>query len=98
MELEWLEPWRKLEDSEWAFLESEFYKELRRDHVLFGIKVMAVGKSDASDDLLLRLYEYALVHLTWLGRQEISDAWPYTQLHRTWHDFLTGRMQDDNFG
>lgn len=61
-----------------------------------------MGKSAANDDVLFQLFdvehEYAQVHLTWTGKREGQRNWPYTQLYKTWDDFLTQRMTDDNFG
>ncbi|UOQ78732.1 hypothetical protein MUN84_09460 [Hymenobacter sp. 5516J-16] len=80
-------------------VEAELRRELVPCHSLHAVAAVAVGRSAASDDVLFRLlnaeHEYALVHLTWAGRPERSEKWPYTELYKTWHDFLTQRMQQD---
>jgi hypothetical protein len=97
----WLEPWGSLKETERPLFEIELRKELRPDHILFDVATSAFGKSDANDDVLFKLLNsksgYALVHLTWLGRQEKSGDWPFTQLFATWDDFVTQRMQEDHF-
>ncbi|MBD2714172.1 hypothetical protein KBK19_03890 [Microvirga sp. STR05] len=99
--LEWLEPWRELAEADQSKFEDELETELGPAHPLFGIKVKAVGSSIASDDVLFQLQgtksSYALVHLTWAQRRA-SGTYPSHEFYNTWEDFVTQRMQDDNFG
>lgn len=96
----WLEPWFELPPPDGPAFEAELRKEIGAGHLLEGVRTLAVGKSAANDDVLFQLfdteYEYALVHLTWNGKREGQNNWPYTQLYKTWDDFLIERMTGDN--
>jgi hypothetical protein len=98
----WLEPWFELSLADRAAFEAELCKEIGVGHLLEGIRTLAVGKSASNDDVLFQLFEveheYAVVHLTWTGKREGYKDWPFTQLYKTWYDFLVQRMAGDNVG
>ena len=96
----WLEPWRGLAEANRRPFETELQRELSPAHPLFDIGAEAIGKSEANDDVLFQLQngEFALVHLTWTGHIEATGQWPYYELYQSWNDFVTQRMQHDNFG
>lgn len=58
-------------------LESEVRIEMPPDHELAGRELTAVSRCPGCDDALFRLDDgsFAIVHLTWIGRQEQS-GWP----------------------
>ena len=101
MERIWLEPWTEVEKSKVGLFESELRRELTPQHILFNISVVAVGRSARADDTLFELqgheYEYAVVHLTWMGSREENTSFPHTELYANWKAFQQ-RMSEDNYG
>jgi hypothetical protein len=77
--IEWRAPWEAVKDQS---LVSELEKELGADHVLFGKKVTALGRRTDSDNVLFHVLgiskPFAVVHLTWNGR-ESSSKWPFAE-------------------
>lgn len=64
-------------------LESELRVELASGHDLYGRAIAIIGRSCASDDVLVKVGEgWALVHLTWSGRPERSPYPRCTVFHR----------------
>lgn len=75
-----------------AFLD-ELRRELRWRHRLHGVALEAFADRDgASDDVLFRLVDqpdrFAVVHLTWRGRTEISAEWPSVVFEGTFDEFV----------
>ncbi|WP_150241939.1 hypothetical protein [Streptomyces albofaciens] len=62
-------------------LERELHRELPPDHALYGARVRAAARCETCDDDLFRVtdrsFRWAVVHLTWSGRQE-QPPWPRT--------------------
>ncbi|AVT28276.1 MULTISPECIES: hypothetical protein [unclassified Plantactinospora] len=57
-------------------ISTELVQETSRGHPLYGVAFTVVGRSDATDDVLLRVGDrWALVHLTWSGTAELPP-WP----------------------
>ena len=55
---------------------SELLREASAGHPLYGLAFTVIGRSDARDDVLLKLGDrWALVHLTWSGKPE-PPPWP----------------------
>lgn len=78
----WMHPWDHFED-----LEGGTVKELRREittqHVLYRKRLIPIGHSSASDDVLFKIIpgeEYAIVHLTF--HKETSSIWPGTTIYK----------------
>ncbi|MEU7262035.1 hypothetical protein AB0B21_40520 [Streptomyces rimosus] len=74
-------PWWVPDDGVLHALEQELRRELPPDHPLYGARVRAAARCEACDDVLFRVtdrsFRWAVVHLTWSGRQEQSP-WPRT--------------------
>ena len=97
-DLELLEPWESVDDLATG-LENELAKELHSDHNLFGKTVKAVAKRIDRDDVLFQLSEenkYAVVHLTWKGRQEDIAQYPTTKFYSHWTDLYEQRVLPDH--
>src|SRR4051812_8678759 len=82
-EMHWLHPWHAVEDLGPRFaatFEQVLAREVAPGHPLYGIPVQAIGKRDASDDVLFRLLDgsgrVAQVHLTWTRSPPESPPWP----------------------
>jgi hypothetical protein len=98
-QLEWLEPWQRLEASGDAFVR-ELHKEVPARHVLHGLSVIAVARRIDRDDVLFATPDptkpLAVVHLTWAGRTESDPQWPYTTLYESWRDWTERCLVPDH--
>jgi hypothetical protein len=55
---------------------NEMRRETSPGHALYGIAFTVIGRSQARDDVLLKVGDrWALVHLTWSGKSEVPP-WP----------------------
>jgi hypothetical protein len=65
-------PWEAVSEADATKLSRELALELSDGHPLFGMKLEAVARSVAVDDVLFRLQDgrFARVHLTWIDREE----------------------------
>jgi len=75
-----LEPWECIDLNYGNSCENELYKELSPGHILFALKAKAIARRDDCDDVLFEIIDnskrYAMVHLTWSGREESNGKWP----------------------
>lgn len=79
------DPWVDLrgggpaEEAQRSRLRDEINAEVREGHDLHGLKFHVVGRSFASDDVLLRLSDaqWAIVHITWNCSER--PPWPVTE-------------------
>ncbi|MFD7667461.1 hypothetical protein [Streptomyces sp. NPDC059788] len=80
-------------------LERELHRELPPDHPLYGARVRAAARCEACDDVLFhvtdRALPWAVVHLTWSGRQE-QLPWPRTAPLAHLNDLLTQHAPHDD--
>lgn len=57
--------------------EDEYAAEIAKGHPLYGVSVRAIARWNDGDEVLFRvlrhLLEYAVVRLTWSGREESHD-------------------------
>ena len=94
-----LEPWESVPDDGSALV-AELHRELRTDHVLYGIEAEAVAMRCDCDDVLFRidgrLEQYAVVHLTWSGKTDPNKGWPSTDLFRDAEDWRVRCMVPDH--
>lgn len=101
-ELEWLEPWCRLEDNDQndVWLVKELQKEICSQHVLYGLSVMGVARRGDNDDVLFATSDpispLAVVHLTWTGRRESDPHWPSTTLYKDWQDWIQRCLLPDH--
>ena len=95
----WLEPWDSL-CTEPSSFEKELYNEVGEKHILYGKKVMAIGRRYDCDDFLFRIYDadfnFAVVHLTYSGRKEESFKYPRTKVYKDLNDWINRCMIPDN--
>lgn len=78
------EPWLGLTPEQASTLESEARREMGRGHELRGLKLRAVAKCGACDDVVFEASDgtWAIVHLTWAnsGRfKREKPPWPMTE-------------------
>ena len=68
-----------------ARFEDEYAWEIGKQHPLYGVPAKAIARRVDKDDVLFRLLrhlcEYAVVHLTWSGREEENPAWPSCDIY-----------------
>ena len=95
-DIEWLEPWRPLDDPEAKCLEKELRRELPRGHALRGRSVRALASH--VDDILFEISDsptrYAVVHLTW--NRETRPEWPHTVFYASLDEWRTQCMVPDH--
>ncbi|MGE4247217.1 MAG: hypothetical protein AB7E66_14560 [Parvibaculaceae bacterium] len=68
MPIEFADPWRALDASaERETLQRRYENEVSGSHPLASLEGQIIGRSDASDDVMVRLNDkrFAVVHLTW---------------------------------
>jgi hypothetical protein len=85
MDIEFADPWRELSDeSEARSLQHRLQAEITSRHRLGGRGARVIGRSDASDDILVMTAdgEFAIVHLTW-GTSPVDERWPATSFFRS---------------
>lgn len=77
-----IDPWRDLrnpgepEQQQVQAVTNELLREASPGHPLYGIAFTVIGRSEARDDVLLKVDDrWALVHLTWSGKSEVPP-WP----------------------
>lgn len=83
MQIDWLEPWHSVDQSERESLEGELRKELADGHPLFGEPLSIVGRRYDQNDVLCQIdgsKAVAIVHLTWKMAPETDPRWPTIQM------------------
>lgn len=99
-EVEWLEPWRPVNDPELAdHLRDELQREANPRHVLFRKSVRAVGYTQDEDVLYIAEgtpRRLAVVHLTGSGKQDLHDSFPFTTFYDNVQSFVIHRMRVDH--
>jgi hypothetical protein len=100
MNIEWLEPWKPIEDPDFArAIEDELNRERSSAHALSGLPLVAIGQHTGTDDFLFRVDDgsgrLALVHLTWAGKRE-TPPWPQSMLFADVADWIDQGMRPDH--
>lgn len=84
--------WSALEGTQAEAFEAELARELAPAHSLHAVPLRAVATRDSNDDALFRFAadtdRFAVVHLTWIGRQEDSAHFPAVVFVGTLAEFL----------
>ncbi len=84
--------WEYLEPDEAAWRLAELKRELPADHLLFGTPVETFAARIGDDDTLFHHLDepdrFSVVHLTWLGREEINGRHPCVEFDGTLAAFL----------
>jgi hypothetical protein len=101
--MQWLHPWHAV-GSLGPHLAAAFEEVLKREvapgHPLHGVPVEAIGKRDASDDVLFRLLDgsgrVAVVHLTWTRTPPERPPWPGTAVFAGLEEFAAQCMRPDH--
>lgn len=85
------ELWDIINDNE-NYYGNELKKELNKLHVLYGIQLKALARRLDRDDVLFLLLEgterYAVVHLSWIGKEEKEPQYPLTRLYNNFNDLI----------
>ena len=78
-------------------LTAELAREVRRGHTLHKVPITVIGRSEASDDIIVQLTDgsWAVVHLTWRGAAE-RPPWPWTD-HCATSEALLAELADRTF-
>ena len=78
--LQLVAPWEQIDTAMATKFEDEYAKEIGKGHPLYGVPVRAIARRIDRDvvlfQLLRHLCDYAVVHLTWSGREEPDPRWP----------------------
>lgn len=98
-----IEPWHSLAEGSSSAdarrLVIELQRELAPTHPLFKKTVAAIARRYDCDDVLFYVSkspeQYAVVHLTWTGKQERWPSWPETDLYDSFDEFVEQRMKTD---
>ena len=89
--IEFEKPWVFIEsDIERNRLIEEIEKEINSNHVLYGRKSIPIAIKEDDDDVIFKISDgsYALVHLTWSGKQEKDERFPFTEIFSNLKDLL----------
>ena len=96
--MQFVEPWTLIEKFT-DELVAELNKELPEKHVLFGKPVKALARRTDCDDVLFEITDgskqFAVVHLTWSGKQDLHTNFPWTEIFASLEEFNKNRMQPD---
>ena len=81
-------------------LVAELNRELRADSELHGIEAKAIAIRCDCDDVLFRIEgraeKFAVVHLTWSGKNDQNEGWPSTELFDDAEDWRIRCMIPDH--
>jgi hypothetical protein len=87
-----LSPWESIDPAKSTKFEDEYAVEIGKAHPLYGVPVKAIARRVDRDDVLFRLLrhlcDYAVVHLTWSGREEVGPMWPALEIYADDDDLM----------
>jgi hypothetical protein len=94
----YVEPWRPVTVDWGAHVEAELARELHPTHILAGHALKVIASRCDRDDVLCQVDSdrYAVVHVTWSGRQEPPPHWPSTELFSSYEDWRERGMMRDH--
>ena len=98
MKLRIVAPWKPILRNQQEF-SLELSGEVGPGHPLFGKQVQALARPFDNDDVLFAILEtkqYAVVHLTWSGKQEPHSLFPGTFIFSTLNEWVTECMTKDH--
>lgn len=94
-----LDPWEEVV-GDGRGLVDELKRELRTDHVLHGLAAEACARRIDCDDVLFRISgrdeQFAVVHLTWSGKIDPNEGWPFTTLYADIENWKSECMMPDH--
>ncbi len=86
------EGWFPSDPNHAGALYDELQKELPPGHILYRRGVEVIAHRDGTDDILCRHLEeperFTVIHLSWLGREEINDQHPWVEADGDFADFI----------
>lgn len=91
-DIEFKKPWVLIEsDLEKKRLKEELEKEINSNHVLYGKENIPIARREENDDVIFKISDdsFALVHLTWLGKQEIDERFPFTEIFSSLKELIS---------
>jgi hypothetical protein len=95
-----LPPWEYVAASVHEGLLKELRREIATGHPLYEVKASVVARRQDCDDVLFAIEghasAFAVVHLTWTGKQESNPAWPSTRLYPDWQAWVDTCMRPDH--
>jgi len=87
----WMFPWQAISRAARDAYELELQIELCPEHMLYGCKATAIGRTSNGDDILFLIHNnptvLAVVHLTFVGRQEPNPLWPTIRFFESIEDW-----------
>ena len=94
------EPWHSIEDERSDKLAIELEREVSSQHAMHGKKVRAVAVRQDCDDVLFEIQggpaAFAVVHLTWLMKEDPNPKFPWTEFYSSLEEWQTLRMIPDH--
>ena len=98
--LQLLKPWMPIDPAESERYEDEYAAEIGKAHPLYGVPAKAVAYRVDCDDVLFELLrhlcDYAVVHLTWSGREESDPRWPSCEIYADSEDLMEKCVRPDH--
>ena len=86
------EGWFESDSTEASVRHAELQRELPPGHILYQKPVSVVAHRDGTDDILCRHYDdadrFTVIHLSWLGREEINSKHPHVEVDGDYGNFL----------
>ena len=100
MNIEWLEPWRPIDDPDLALVfEEELAREIAPEHPLANLALTAIGQHTITSEFLFRVEDgsgrVALVRLSWTGSRE-RPPWPESRFYENEADWMANGMRPDH--
>jgi hypothetical protein len=93
-----VKPWVSIDKNAGA-LAAELERELPEKHVLYKKPVKALARRTDCVDVLFQICDsseqFAIVHLTWSGKQELHTKFPWAEIFTLFAEFDKNRMQPD---
>ncbi|HEX9997072.1 MAG TPA: hypothetical protein VGB45_08015 [Abditibacterium sp.] len=88
-------------EKEAAHLHAELQRELPEGHLLFGVPVETFAAYEDNQDVLVchtnQPERFTLIHLTWVGKTEISAYYPSVTFDGNFAGFLEQEQRFDAF-
>ncbi len=86
------EGWFVSDTEEASIRHAELQRELPPGHILYGKSVSVVAHRDGTDDILCRHHDepsrFTVIHLSWLGREEINTLHPTVEVDGDFQQFI----------
>ncbi|WP_099192353.1 hypothetical protein [Tepidibacter mesophilus] len=80
-----------------GYFKQELYKEINKEHILYGIEVKELARREDCDEVLFLMLDgskrYAVVHLTWSSKIEENSFYPKTRIY----DDLTNLISAESY-